>query len=93
MQISSAYRMFGSSVDNEGILCPTPFLRIEYSPDDTVVRVRANGVVPFKGRTLKVSNALSGLSIALRPDAERDGCYDVYFAHHRLTQIDLRDMR
>ena len=72
---------------------PDPLPRLEYSPDDTVIRVRANGVVPFKGRTLKVSNALRGLSIAFRPDADRAGCYGVYFAHHRLTQIDLRDMR
>lgn len=71
---------------------PETLPTIDYSPADTVALVRANGVVSFKGRTLKVSKALRGLSIAFRPDADQDGCYAVYFAHHRLTDIDLRDM-
>lgn len=71
---------------------PETLPTIDYSPADTVALVRANGVVSFKGRTLKVSKALRSLSIAFRPDADQDGCYAVYFAHHRLTDIDLRDM-
>jgi transposase InsO family protein len=74
---------------------PRPFPEvlpaIDYSPHDLVVTVQSNGVVKFKGRTLKVSKALRGLPIALRPDDAQDGVYTLYFSHHRLTRIDLRE--
>lgn len=70
---------------------PEALPAIEYSPHDTIVTVQSNGVVRFKGQTLKVSNALRGHPIALRPNEMQDGVYDLYFAHHRLTQIDLCD--
>ena len=62
---------------------------IEYGPDDQVAVVGWNGQVRFKGRRLKVSNALKDLPIALRPSASRDGHYDLYFCHHRFAHIDL----
>lgn len=64
---------------------------IDYAPDDAVVTVRSNGVVKFQGRTLKVSNALRGLPIAFRPNSSQDGRYTLYFARHRLIEVDLRD--
>lgn len=64
---------------------------IEYGSDDIVLTVSWGGLVAFQGRSLKVSNALRGLPIAARPCADGDGLYDLYFAHHRLTTIDLRD--
>jgi hypothetical protein len=74
---------------------PRPFPEalpaIEYSPHDHVVTVQSNGVVKFKGQTLKVSKALRGLPIAFRPDDTQDDVYTLYFSHHRLTQIDLRE--
>lgn len=74
---------------------PRPFPEvlpaIEYSPHDHVVMVQCNGVVKFKGQTLKVSNALRGKHIAFRSDDAQEGVYTLYFAHHRLTQIDLRE--
>lgn len=74
---------------------PRPFPEvlpaIEYSPHDHVTTVQSNGIVKFKGQTLKVSNALRGLPIAFRPDDAQDGVYSLYFAHHRLMQVDLRE--
>lgn len=72
---------------------PRPFPEvlpaIEYSPNDHVAMVQWNGVVRFKGRTLKVSNALHGLPIAFRAHDTQEGIYALYFAHHRLMEIDL----
>jgi transposase InsO family protein len=64
---------------------------IEYAPQDQVLMVRANGVVSFQGHFWKVSNALRGHPIAARPCDAQDGLYDLYFAHHRLTTINLHD--
>lgn len=60
-------------------------------PAHHVTTVQSNGIVKFKGQTLKVSNALRGLPIAFRPDDAQDGVYSLYFAHHRLMQVDLRE--
>lgn len=64
---------------------------IDYAPDDHVVRVMTNGIVRLLGHTLKVSNALAGYLIAARPRDDQDGIYDLFFAHHRLARIDLRE--
>ena len=63
---------------------------IEYPSGDTVVDVKWNGEVNFQGRKLKVSNALLKLPVAFRPDPAHDGCYDVFFCHHRFMRVDLR---
>ncbi|MDO1530648.1 integrase core domain-containing protein, partial [Fulvimonas sp. R45] len=74
---------------------PRPFPEtlppIEYGPDDTVLIVRSGGMVSFQGRYLKVSNALRGLPIAARPCPHEDGIYALYFVHHRLATIDMRE--
>lgn len=64
---------------------------IEYGPDDTVLMVRSDGIVTFQGRQMKVSNALRGLPIAARPSPTENGIYALYFAHHRLAIIDMRE--
>ena len=64
---------------------------IEYGPDDQVVTVGWNGEVRFQGRKLRVSSALLKLPIAFRPAGSVDGCFDVYFCHHRFMHVDLRD--
>ena len=69
---------------------PATLPSIEYGPDDEVVTVKWDGKVDFKGERLKVSNALTGLPIALRADPAQDGCYDVYFCHQRFMRLDLR---
>jgi transposase InsO family protein len=65
---------------------------IEYRPGDIVRTVRWNGEVRFLGHTLRVSNALLKLPIALRADPHRDGSFDVYFCHHRFMRVDLRTL-
>ena len=64
---------------------------IEYAPQDTVATVLSNGIVKFQGHELQVSKALRGLPIAFRPDDTQDGIYKLYFAHHRLASIDMRE--
>lgn len=64
---------------------------IEYAPQDQVLTVLSNGLVYLHGHALKVSNALRGQRIAARPRDAHDGLYDLYFAHHHLAAIDLRD--
>ncbi len=62
---------------------------IDYPHEDTVAVVKWNGEVNFKGNKLRVSSALLKLPIAFRADARRDGCYDVFFCHHRFMRLDL----
>lgn len=65
---------------------------IEYGPDDEVYHVPWNGWLRVHGQRLKVSNALTGLPIAVRPHAYEDGVLDFYFCHQRFLQVDLRDL-
>lgn len=64
---------------------------IEYGSHDTVYRVPVNGWLRVRGRRIKVSNALTGLPIAVRPCTDRDGVLDFYFCHQRFMQRDLRN--
>jgi hypothetical protein len=52
--------------------------------------VGLNGEVRFKSQRIKVSSALTNLNIAFRPCAGIDGSYDMYFAHHRIDTISLK---
>ncbi|MDR2259941.1 MAG: hypothetical protein LBE06_03195 [Azoarcus sp.] len=63
---------------------------IEYGPDDLVRKVRQGGWISFKGRQLRVSKALVGQPVALRPCIEADGLYKLYFRHHHFHSFDLR---
>lgn len=64
---------------------------IEYGPDDTVITVKWLGELKFKGRRYRVSNALKGLPVAVRPHAQTDGLFDIFFMDNWLQQIDLRE--
>ncbi len=68
---------------------PEVFPAIEYGPDDEIVRVKWNGELRFRDRKFKVSNALHRCDVAIRPQPNEDGVFDVYFAHHRCLSIDL----
>lgn len=70
---------------------PETLSPIEYAPHDHVALVMTQGIVHLLGHTMKVSNALRGFRIAARPRDDQDGIYDLFFAHHRLTTIDLRE--
>lgn len=62
---------------------------LEYGPGDFVRRVQADGWISFKGTSIRLSPALHGQSVALRPTAV-DGCYAVYFSHQKVSEVDLR---
>lgn len=70
---------------------PEPLPPIEYGPDDAVYRVPPNGWLRLEGRRLKVSNALTGLPIAVRPRTDQDGVFDFYFCHQCFMRVDLRE--
>lgn len=68
---------------------PAMLAPIEYGPDDLIVNVGWNGELRFKHRRFKLSNALHGLPVALRPDPQQSDQYDLYFVHQYLGRIDL----
>jgi transposase InsO family protein len=63
---------------------------IEYGPDDHVRKVQAQGEISFKGKEFRVSKALQGYPVALRP-TNNDGKYSIFFCNQRLKEIDLAD--
>lgn len=70
---------------------PEKLPTIEYGLGDTVARVKWDGRFRVFGKCGKVSNALMGLDIALRPASQHtDGVYDIFFCHQRIGKLDLR---
>ena len=63
---------------------------IEYAAHDEVRLVRARGDIFFKGYRLPICKALYDLPVALRATS-KDGQWQVYFCHHHITTLDLRD--
>lgn len=68
---------------------PEAPLPLEYAQADTVKRVRDTGIFSFLGQTWQVGRAFAGLSIGLRPSAQADGQWDVFFGSVRLGRLDL----
>lgn len=62
---------------------------IEYPEADAIRKVDANGCVAFRGAAYRISRALRGNPVALRPDPEHEGVYAVYFCHQQVRVIDL----
>jgi len=69
---------------------PATLPPIHYAPDDEVRRVGWCGELRFRGQRYKLSSALAHHDVAVRPRANEDGVFDVFFAHHRCLSIDLR---
>lgn len=71
---------------------PMPFPEslpaIEYPPGCAVRKVQAEGWFSFHGKEFRVSKALRGQPIGLRP-ASADGRFEVLFCHQLITHIDL----
>ena len=63
-----------------------------YRPDDITRRVQKGGQVHFKGRILSLPEAFVGQTIGFRP-TQTDGLWNVVFAAHHVTQVDLRDRK
>jgi transposase InsO family protein len=61
---------------------------IEYASTDQVRTVQQNGKIYFGRHKFRIAKAFRGHLVALRP-SNVDGIYDVYFATHRITQVDV----
>jgi transposase InsO family protein len=64
---------------------------IEYGSSDIVRKVQKKGIVHFQGREFKVPQALIGQPIALRPRAQCDGLFELYFVRQFIMTINLID--
>jgi transposase InsO family protein len=64
---------------------------IEYGPDDIVRKVQQKGIVHFQGKEYRVPRALIGFPIALRPRAQCDGLFELYFVRQLILVINLND--
>jgi transposase InsO family protein len=62
---------------------------IEYSPQDAVRKVQANGWISFHNREYRLSKAFRGEYVALRP-TQTDGLWEAFFCNQMIDQIDLR---
>jgi transposase InsO family protein len=75
---------------------PVPFPKylapIEYPCDAIVRKVQAGGWLSYRGLSFRVSKALRGHPVALRPCAP-DGRLEVYFCHQAVAVIDLNGAR
>jgi transposase InsO family protein len=72
------------------IAFPETLAPIEYPTGDTVVTVGSNGWMRFAGQRYRVSSALHRLPVAIRPDPDIDGHYDLYFCAQRFGEINQR---
>lgn len=70
---------------------PAALPPIEYAPDDQIAIVGWNGELRFAGRRWRVPSTLKDQPIALRQRTDQDGCFDLYFCHHRFARLDLRN--
>jgi transposase InsO family protein len=68
---------------------PEQLPAIEYAAEDQLRRVQKGGHIHFRGRTYRLSTALEGLPVGLRP-TEVDGVWQVSFCQFAITKIDLR---
>jgi hypothetical protein len=62
---------------------------IEYPPGWEVRKVQSKGWFSYHGREFRVTEALRGLPIALRPVTEADSQREVMFCHQVIARIDL----
>lgn len=62
---------------------------IEYPDGVTLRRVQDKGELSYRGRSYRLSKALKGYRVALRPKLEHDGLLDVYFCHQRVGELNL----
>lgn len=63
---------------------------IEYDAEDEVRKVNPVGQLSFRGRVVKISEALAGEPVALRPTTS-EGVWQVFYCWQKITQIDLRE--
>lgn len=66
---------------------------IEYPRGTDVHTLRASGLLTFGGQTWYVGKPFGGLPLGLRPSAQAEGQWEVFFSFHRLGSLDLRSPR
>ena len=64
---------------------------IAYAQGDLVRKVQKNGWIFLHGQEIRLSKALIGQPVACRPLADRDGEFEVFFCHHKVDEISLKD--
>jgi transposase InsO family protein len=69
---------------------PEALPAFEYDSTDQVRKVQADGKIFFRNREYRVGKAFRGYPVAVRATTD-DGVYQVFFATHRIAQVDLRD--
>lgn len=69
---------------------PAALPPLEYPAGTRVHVLPANGRFMFGHQTWYVGKAFGGLPIGLRPSAQADGQWEVFFSFHRLGSLDLR---
>jgi transposase InsO family protein len=69
---------------------PATLPPIEYEPDDVLRKVNHKGEISYQSRRIFIGEGLQKQTVAVRP-ATVDGVFEVYFCHHQIRQIDLRD--
>lgn len=72
---------------------PAHLPSLEYPRTDTLRVVRGTGVLTFGGQTWLIGRAFAGLPVGLRPSAQADGQWEVFFGSLRLGCIDLAAAR
>jgi transposase InsO family protein len=65
---------------------------IVYDEGEQVLKVRRNGQIVYRGRTVFVGEGLVGHPVAVRPSST-DGLIEVVFIHRTVQHIDLRRHR
>jgi transposase InsO family protein len=71
---------------------PETLPSIEYASGDEVRRVQEKGEVSYKGHRIVLGKAFYRYPVAFRPTT-KEGILDVYFCHHRIMKIDVKDFR
>lgn len=70
---------------------PEQPLPIEYAHDVEVRKVDVSGRITYRGTVHHVSLALAGKHVGLRHDPEQDGVMTIYFAHQKISTLDLTE--
>lgn len=63
---------------------------VMYGQGEIVRQVQDGGHISYQNRHYRVGKALHGQPVALRP-TEEDGVLGVFFKHHKVEEINLRD--
>jgi transposase InsO family protein len=71
---------------------PDPLPPLEYDDADIVRVVRQAGEISYRGQRYRLSLALRGQPVALRPTLV-DGVYAVHFAQYQMGELNLHDKR